>query len=78
MTVDKVREALLSGKNCKEVNDIASQYSNQRHIQYLKTTIDKENRPGGSDVEAQGCIKYFIFWDHKANENIFCTQTPGI
>ena len=50
--VDKVREALLSGKNCEEVNDVASQYSNQRHIQYLKTTIDKENRPGGSDVEA--------------------------
>ncbi|CAB4035562.1 Hypothetical predicted protein, partial [Paramuricea clavata] len=50
--VDKVREALLSGKNCEEVNDVASQYSNQRHIQYLKTTIDKEKRPGGSDVEA--------------------------
>ena len=26
----------------------------------------------------QGCIKYFIFWDHKANKNIFCMQTLGI
>ena len=25
-----------------------------------------------------GCIKYFIFWDQKANENIFFTQTLGI
>ena len=27
---------------------------------------------------SQGCIKYCIFWDHKANKNIFCTQTLGI
>ena len=26
----------------------------------------------------QGCIKYFIFWGHNANKNIFCMQTLGI
>jgi hypothetical protein len=29
-------------------------------------------------VGVQCCIKCFIFWDHKANKNIFCKQTLGI
>ena len=52
LQVDKVREALLSGKAADEVADIASQFCNQRHIQYLKAAVDKTNRPGGSDIEA--------------------------
>ena len=50
--IDKVREALLSGKSMEEIDDMAERYSNQRHIQYLKSTIDKKNRPGGSDLKA--------------------------
>jgi hypothetical protein len=34
--------------------------------------VEQKHWPG------QGCIKYFIFWDHKANKNIFCMQTLGI
>ena len=64
-----MREALLCGKNCEEINDIASQYSNQRHIQYLKTAIDKENRPGGSDVEAIRNLKE-DFSKRNLNENL--------
>ena len=52
LQVDKVREALLSGKAADEVADIASQFCNQRHIQYLKAAVDKTNRPGGSDIKA--------------------------
>lgn len=55
--VDKVREALLSGKDMQEVGDVAEEYSNQRHIQYLKSSIDKKNMPGGSDLEAIRSLK---------------------
>lgn len=40
--VDKVRVALLSEKRMHEVEDIATQYSNQRHIQYVRSSIDKK------------------------------------
>ena len=52
LQVDKVREALLSGRAADEVADIASQFCNQRHVQYLKAAVDKTNRPGGSYIEA--------------------------
>lgn len=52
LQVDKVREALLSGRAADEVADIASQFCNQRHLQYLKAAVDKTNRPGGSYIEA--------------------------
>ena len=32
-------------------------YSNKTHIQYVKNTIDKEKRPGGSDIEAIRLLK---------------------
>lgn len=50
--LDVIREALLSDKCGDEVNNVALSYSNRTHIQYVKNTIDKEKRPGGSDIEA--------------------------
>ena len=50
--LDVIREALLSDKCGDEVNNVALSYSNRMHIQYVKNTIDKEKRPGGSDIEA--------------------------
>jgi hypothetical protein len=41
--------------------------------------IDKHQKMSKQKLFShQGCIQYFIFWDHKANENIFFTQTLGI
>jgi hypothetical protein len=39
---------------------------------------DEEDDGEHGDGDGQGCIKYFIFWDHNANKNIFCMQTLGI
>ena len=50
--LDVIREALLSDKCGDEVNNVALSYSNRTHIQYVKNTINKEKRPGGSDIEA--------------------------
>ena len=43
---------MLSYKCGDEVNNVALSYSNRTHIQYVKDTIDKDKRPGGSDIEA--------------------------
>ena len=51
MRIDKVREALLGGKS-GEVADIALEYSNPRHLEYIQTTVNKVKRPGGNDIEA--------------------------
>lgn len=50
--LDVIREASLSDKCGAEVNNVALSYSNRTHIQYAKNTINKEKRPGGSDIEA--------------------------
>ena len=52
MRIDKVREALLGGKSGEEVADIALEYSNPRHLEYIQTTVNKVKRPGGNDIEA--------------------------
>ena len=57
LQLDVVREALLSGKEGDEVNEIASKYSNKRHLQYLQSTINKKMRPGGSEIEAVRLLK---------------------
>lgn len=35
LQLDVVREALLSGKEVDEVNEIALTYSNKKHLQYI-------------------------------------------
>jgi len=55
--LDIVREALLSGKEGDEVNEIALKYSNKKHLQYIQSTINKKKRPGGSEIEAVRLLK---------------------
>ena len=50
--IDKVREALLIGKSAEEVNDVAIEYSNKRHLKFLHSSINNKTCPGGSDIEA--------------------------
>jgi len=57
MQIDKVREALLGDNNAQEIQDVAMQYSNKRHLQFLHTSINKKMRPGGSDIEAIRLMK---------------------
>ena len=45
---------------------------------YIKPVLRRKPVLHVGTNDTQGCIKYFIFWDYKANENIFCTQTLGI
>lgn len=49
--INNVREALLSGKSKEEMDNMAIRYSDQRHIKYLKYSIDKDIRPERSDIE---------------------------
>lgn len=39
LQIDKVREALLSGKDANEVNNVAMEYSNKRHLKFLHKSI---------------------------------------
>jgi hypothetical protein len=55
--VEKIREAMLSGKGVKEIEDVSDEYSNPRHVQYLKSVINDEKLPGGSDLEAIRLLK---------------------
>lgn len=57
LQLDVVREALLSGKNGDEVDEVALTYSNKKHIQYIQSTINKKKRPGGSEIEAVRLLK---------------------
>ena len=43
-----VREALLSGKSAEDVSDVAMEFSNPRHIQYLKDSLNQKLIPGNS------------------------------
>ena len=57
LQMETVREALLSGKSGEEVADVAMQYSNRRHLQYIQTKMQETTRPGGSDIEAVRVLK---------------------
>ena len=57
LQMESVREALLSGKSGQEVADVAIQYSNRRHLQYLQSKVQQTTRPGGSDIEAVRVLK---------------------
>ena len=57
LQLDVVREALLSGKEGDEVDEIALKYSNKKHLQYIQSTINKKKRPGGSEIEAVRLLK---------------------
>ena len=52
LQIDKVREALLSGKDANEVNNVAMEYSNKRHLKFLHKSIKQKTCPGGKDIEA--------------------------
>ena len=69
LQLDVVREALLSGKEVDEVNEIALRYSNKKHLQYIQSTINKKKRPGGSEIEAVQLLKD-DFLARKLDENL--------
>lgn len=69
LQLDVVREALLSGKEGDEVNEIALKFSNKKHLQYIQSTINKEKRPGGSEIEAVRLLKD-DFIARKLDENL--------
>lgn len=69
LQLDVVREALLSGKEVDEVNEIALTYSNKKHLQYIQSTINKKKRPGGSEIEAVQLLKD-DFLARKLDENL--------
>ena len=69
LQLDVVREALLSGKEGDEVNEIALKFSNKKHLQYIQSTINKEKRPGGSEIEAVRLLKDG-FIARKLDENL--------
>ena len=52
LQIEKVREALLTGKDVDNLTEVAMTYSNLEHIEYPSGTINKEKRPGGSEIEA--------------------------
>ncbi|CAB4017615.1 Hypothetical predicted protein, partial [Paramuricea clavata] len=55
--MEKVRQALLSGDDAESLMDVAMTYSNTRHLHYLHNSVNKETRPGGSDIAAIGLLK---------------------
>lgn len=55
--LEKVRQALLSGSNAQSLDNVAMKYSNARHIRYLHTSVNKNARPGGSEIEAICILK---------------------
>ena len=57
LQIDKVREALLSGKDANEVNNVAMEYSNKRHLKFLHKSIKQKTCPGGKDIEAIRVLK---------------------
>lgn len=57
LQIDKVREALLSGKDANEVNNVAMEYSNKRHLKFLHKSIKQKTCPGGKDIEAIHVLK---------------------
>ena len=62
LQIDKVREALLSGKDANEVNNVAMEYSNKRHLKFLHKSTKQKTCPGGKDSEAirvlkEDCVK---------------------
>ena len=57
LQIDTIREASLSGKSRQDVRDVAVQYSNKRHLNYLQSKIQQKTRPGGSDIEAVHLLK---------------------
>lgn len=44
-------------KSGQEVLDVAMQYSNRRHLEYLQSKVQQTTRPGGSDIEAVRVLK---------------------
>ena len=57
LRVDTIQEALLSGKDGQEIMDIAVQYCDKRHIQYIRHKFQQTTRPGESDIEAVRVLK---------------------
>ena len=55
--LEKVRQALLSGGDAQSLENVAMKYSNTRHIHYLHTPVNKNARPGGSEIEAIRLLK---------------------
>jgi hypothetical protein len=74
--IDKVREALLCGKTMEEVEDVADKYSNQRHLQYLKTSIAKNTIAGKSDLDAIRSLKG-DFSKRNLDENLIMDVTEN-
>jgi hypothetical protein len=62
LQIDTVREALLSDTSAEEVIDVAVQYSNKRHIQYLRQKVQQTTRPEGSDIEERGLCQKRVRW----------------
>lgn len=55
--IEKVRQAML-GESCAEaVDDVALKYSDTRHLQYLRASVNDKRRPNGSDIEAIRLLK---------------------
>ena len=55
--LEKVRQALLSGGNAQSLENVAMKYGNAWHIHYLYTSVNKNARPGGSEIEALRLLK---------------------
>ncbi|XP_033121548.1 uncharacterized protein LOC117120621, partial [Anneissia japonica] len=55
--LEKVREALLDGRDANEVECVAQKFSNSRHLRYLRSLVNEKSRPGGSDIEAVRLLK---------------------
>ena len=66
--IDKVREALLSGKDAAEVEDVAIQYCNKSHLKSLRRKINKNTHSGRSDIEAIRSLKEDL--KHGLDENL--------
>ena len=55
--LEKVRQALLSGGDAQSQENVAMKYSNTWHIHYLYTFVNKNARPGSSEIEAIRLLK---------------------
>jgi hypothetical protein len=69
LQIDTVREALLSGKDAQEVQDVAMTYSNTRHLLHLRTCVNNKTKPGGSDVAAVNLLQQ-DFQKRNLDENL--------
>ena len=59
--LEKVRQALLSGGDAQSQENVAMKYSNTWHIHYLYTFVNKNARPGSSEIEAIRLLKNDFF-----------------